>query len=46
MLGDKIYSSRVEVRSKRSSLSLERYNSWVSLCKYAINLSGGQPQLY
>ncbi len=22
------------------------YNSWVSLCKYAVNLSGGQPQLY
>ncbi len=21
-------------------------NSWVSLCKYAVNLSGGQPQLY
>ena len=20
--------------------------SWVSLCKYAVNLSGGQPQLY
>ncbi len=27
MLGNKIYSSRVEVRSKRSSLSLERYNT-------------------
>ncbi len=21
-------------------------NFWVSLCKYAVNLSGGQPQLY
>ncbi len=29
----------------RSQLD-EKCNSWVSLCKYAVNLTGGQSQLY
>ncbi len=29
-----------------SSILKSLVYSWVSLCKYAVNLSGGQPQLY